>query len=94
MLLKAHDDLALVHKQLDITVAALERVTDFSQQVLEQVIRQLQQDHDWHKGQYFMLLRTALTGRKATPPLFATMATLGRDLTLQRLSQARNKLTK
>ena len=94
LLLKAHDDLALVHKQLDITVAALEQLTNFDQQTLEQVIRQLQQDHDWHKGQYFMLLRTALTGRKATPPLFATIATLGRDLTLQRLGQAQNNLTK
>jgi glutamyl-tRNA synthetase len=32
-----------------------------------------------------MVVRIAATGRKATPPLFETLAVLGRDLTRRRL---------
>ena len=36
----------------------------------------------------FMLLRLAVTGRKASPPLFETMAVLGKEITRRRLRRA------
>ena len=35
-----------------------------------------------------MLLRLAVTGRKASPPLFETMAVLGKEITRRRLRRA------
>ena len=40
-----------------------------------------------------MLLRVAVTGRVATPPLFETMAVLGRERSLARLRDALHRLT-
>jgi len=37
-------------------------------------------------------LKPAVTGKTAAPPLFETMAVLGRDLSLERLSAARDRL--
>jgi glutamyl/glutaminyl-tRNA synthetase len=35
-----------------------------------------------------MLLRVAVTGRTATPPLFETMVALGKEITRRRLRRA------
>ena len=43
-------------------------------------------------GQLFGALRTAVTGQKAAPPLFETMAVLGRETCLVRIEQALGKL--
>jgi glutamyl-tRNA synthetase len=37
-------------------------------------------------------VRVALTGRSVGPPLFELMVALGRDRTLERLRQARDRL--
>jgi glutamyl-tRNA synthetase len=42
----------------------------------------------WKSKHAFMLLRLVVTGRKASPPLFDTMAALGKELTRRRLRQA------
>ena len=39
-------------------------------------------------GQLFMNLRVAVTGSKATPPLFESMEVLGRELCLKRIHEA------
>ncbi|MFH2118155.1 MAG: glutamate--tRNA ligase, partial [Candidatus Paceibacterota bacterium] len=57
-------------------------------ETIEEQLRALQAEHDWHKGQFFMMLRLAVTGKKATPPLFETMTVLGKDLVLKRLNDA------
>ena len=81
-------DAKLVTEQLNLTVAGLEALTDWSNQSLETAIRGLQEKHQWHRGQYFMMLRLAVTGKQATPPLFATIAVLGHNETIGRLKQA------
>lgn len=90
LLKKADND--LVKQQLAETIAVVEQLPAWSDEALEQSIRQLQEAHDWHKGQYFMMVRIAITGEKATPPLFATMRVLGRDLLLERLALAAQQL--
>jgi glutamyl-tRNA synthetase len=44
-------------------------------------------------GELFGLLRVAVTGKTATPPLFETMEILGREHTLERLRSAIRRLT-
>jgi glutamyl-tRNA synthetase len=39
-------------------------------------------------GQLFGVLRVAVTGRTAAPPLFETMAVLGRDRCMRRIAAA------
>ena len=42
----------------------------------------------YKKSQYFMMLRLSVTGKTATPLLFATMAVLGQKKVFQRIDQA------
>ena len=42
--------------------------------------------------QFFGALRTAVTGRTATPPLFETMEVLGRERVLRRMEWAVERL--
>jgi glutamyl-tRNA synthetase len=42
----------------------------------------------WKTKHAFMLLRVAVTGRTATPPLFETMEVLGKEITRRRLRRA------
>jgi glutamyl-tRNA synthetase len=44
-------------------------------------------------GQLFGVIRVATTGKKVAPPLFGTLAILGRDRALERIQQAEKKLS-
>lgn len=76
----------LVKSQLSETKKVLESLTDWNHASIEESIRAVSADNNWPPKQYFMMLRLALTGEKATPPLFETIEVLGRDRTLARLS--------
>ena len=52
---------------------------------LEAFLRKLMSELEWKPKEVFMPLRTALTARKATPPLFATMEVLGKERCRRRL---------
>lgn len=79
--------------QLSETISALEKNQSWKASELEVLIRQLQEKHEYKKSQYFMMIRVALTGKEATPPLFDTMAALGKELTLERLKHAQHLLS-
>lgn len=79
--------------QLSETISALEKNQSWQASELEVLIRQLQEKHEYKKSQYFMMIRVALTGKEATPPLFDTMAALGKELTLERLKHAQHLLS-
>ena len=77
------------------TAQALERVAalvdeaePFDDPTLEARMRALAGDLGWKAGDLFMPVRIAVTGRKATPPLFATMEVLGRQRCRERLQRA------
>jgi glutamyl-tRNA synthetase len=55
---------------------------------LEEVARGWTEQLGWKTKHAFMLLRLAVTGRKASPPLFETMAVLGKEITRRRLRNA------
>ena len=92
LLKKSANNPELVKIELDETISTLESLADFSVNSIEEAIRELQEKHDWKKGQYFMMIRIAITGRKATPPLFETIEVLGKEETIDRLQKAKNLL--
>ena len=55
---------------------------------LEAVIRTYAEGTSWETREFFMTLRVAITGRTASPPLFATMQVLGQAVCLTRLEDA------
>lgn len=57
-------------------------------EALEGVIRPLAAELELKTGELFGLIRVAVTGRTAAPPLFETMAVLGRERCLARLEAA------
>ena len=76
-----------VAEQLQALIEQLTSI-DWNIQTIETTIRQLQEKNDWKKKQFFMMVRVATTGQKATTPLFETMHLIGKDAILQRLTQA------
>ena len=71
--------------------AALEQLREspsFENQHLEEMLRAAGQELGLSPRHFFGLLRTAVTGRTVTPPLFETMEVLGRERVLRRLERA------
>ena len=66
----------------------LSNLAEWSHETLESALRQLATDLGVKTGQLFGLLRVAVTGRTIAPPLFETMAVLGPERTLRRISAA------
>jgi len=60
--------------------------------VLEEEARAWATERTWKTKHAFMLLRLVVTGRKASPPLFDTMAVLGKEVTRRRLRQAAQRI--
>ncbi len=61
-------------------------------EAIEAPLRRLVEERGWKAGDLFMAVRVAVTGRAATPPLFATMVALGKERTLDRLDRAIERL--
>jgi glutamyl-tRNA synthetase len=61
---------------------------------LEELGRAWCEAHGWKPKHGFMVLRLAVTGRKASPPLFETMAVLGKEITRRRLRRVAELLSK
>ena len=71
----------------------LKELAAFDAESLEALLRPLAVELGLKTGQLFGALRTAVTGRTATPPLFQTMAVLGKERCLQRIEAALGKLS-
>jgi glutamyl-tRNA synthetase len=79
---------AEVAEQLTQTINKIQNISEWSLDTLETSIRGLQEEKEYKKSQYFMMVRVSVTGRQATPPLFETMMVLGKDVVLERLQNA------
>ncbi|MBA7664695.1 Glutamate--tRNA ligase [subsurface metagenome] len=77
---------------LDITKQRLEQLTLFDTESLEALLRPLAVELGLKTGQLFGTLRVAVTGRTAAPPLFQTMAVLGKEQCLKRIGVALDRL--
>ncbi len=78
----------LAIKALEAGLETLRRSEVFDADSLEAVLRPMAEELGLKTGQFFGTLRTAVTGRTAAPPLFQTMAVLGREACLRRIEAA------
>ncbi|HLF03807.1 MAG TPA: glutamate--tRNA ligase [Dehalococcoidia bacterium] len=97
-----YDSANLVQKGMDQpgTLAALQRALavltaapSFEHGVMEESLRAAVAELGLSPRQFFGVLRVAVTGRTATPPLFETMEVLGRPRVLARLEAAIQRLS-
>ena len=72
-------------RALAIASQRLEEVTTWDATTLENILRPLATELNLSTGKFFGLLRVAVTGCTAAPPLFQTMAVLGKEKCLKRL---------
>ena len=68
--------------------SVLAEVEPFEAEAMEQPMRALSEELGLKAGQLFGILRWAVTGQKVAPPLFGSLAIVGRELTLARLDAA------
>src|SRR5438034_2355873 len=86
------DDPSEALKALAAVIARLEALEAWVHEALESAIRPLAEELGVKTGELFGVLRVAVTGKTATPPLFETMEILARERTLDRLRSARKRL--
>jgi glutamyl-tRNA synthetase len=79
---------ALVGRGLLALVDRLELRDGWDVAMLEEEARAWCTEQGWKTKHAFMLLRLAVTGRKASPGLFDTMVVLGKELVRRRLRLA------
>jgi glutamyl-tRNA synthetase len=73
---------------LEAVLRAIEGTDPWQHAVLEAAIRPLAEQFGVKTGDLFGLVRVAVTGKTATPPLFETIEVLGRERTIERLRSA------
>ena len=84
-------DAALGRRVLQHALELLATV-NFDHDSLDQALRAAASQLGLKAGQAFQPIRVAICGRKNAPPLFETMAVLGRDVCLARIRQAEASL--
>ena len=77
---------------LKITRERLEKQAGFDAASLEAMMRPLAEELKFKAGQLFGAVRTAVSGRTATPPLFQMMTVLGKERALVRIDDAIKRL--
>jgi len=82
----------LTTKALAVTNQRLRQLESFDAESLEAMLRPLAAELGLKTGQLFGTLRVAVTGRTAAPPLFQTMAVLGKERCLRRIEAALDRL--
>ena len=93
----SYDTALLIQKGMDAsrtreallhTRDLLVKIQDWDHTIIEPLMRELVANLGLKAGQLFGTVRTAISGRTATPPLFEMMEVLGRDVTMKRIEQA------
>jgi glutamyl-tRNA synthetase len=89
---KFADDPAAASEALRIATEAAGGAVGWSHEALEAAIRPVAEKLSIKAGDLFGVIRVAITGRTAAPPLFETMEILGRDRSLARMDDALKRL--
>jgi len=84
LLLKGKLDAKSAARAIKIASQNLEQAATWDAATLEGILRSLAVELNLPTGELFGLLRVAVTGRTAAPPLFQTMAVLGKEKCLKR----------
>ena len=77
---------------LNNSISSLDNIKEWTTESLEADIRPLTDKIGVKAGLFFGVLRVAITGRTASPPLFQTMEVLGRSRCMKRMQSAVEKL--
>ena len=85
-------DASATRAALDAAADALAALPDFEAGTQEAAMRALADALGLKVGQLFGALRAAVTGRQVSPPLFETMAIIGRETCLARIRAAAARL--
>lgn len=81
-----------VDQVLDEGTAALTALETWEVETIESALRTIPEKLGIGAGKTFQPLRVAVTGSSVSPPLFESLAALGRERTLERLGRARKEL--
>lgn len=73
-------------------IPIFEAVPENNPEVSEETLRGLAEELDLKAGQLFGILRAAVTGQPVSPPLFESMAIIGKPLVVSRLRKALQSL--
>ncbi|MEK7525184.1 MAG: glutamate--tRNA ligase [Patescibacteria group bacterium] len=73
-------------KYLADALSVLEK-NAWTKEAIESALANSANEKGWHRGDYFMALRLAITGSRVTPPLTESMLIIGQDEILARLKQ-------
>ena len=73
---------------LSLARERLSSISDFTIESVEAELKGIAKEQDIKFGQVFMPVRIAVTGKKATPPLFESIVALGQADSLRRIDQA------
>jgi glutamyl-tRNA synthetase len=92
-LLLSKIDKAAAIKSLQTSAAKMNSLNSWEAASLEAVFRPLADELKLKTSVFFGLLRVAITGRTAAPPLFQTMEILGKARCLKRLTAALDKIS-
>ncbi|MBD3366130.1 glutamate--tRNA ligase [candidate division WWE3 bacterium] len=65
-----------------------EGVKEWSVEILDQTSHELIEKHDYSPKEAFMTVRVAISGRKATPPLFDMLGLIGKEKSVNRLKES------
>ena len=70
----------------------IDRLVEWTDAVIESELRAFGESAGWSVKELFMAVRIATTGRSATPPLFETLAVLGKETCRRRIRKAADLL--
>lgn len=85
---------AEMHTALAAAVSAVKALTEPKPEAFEQTIRGVAESLGWKAGDVFMLVRVAVTGSSASPPLYESCVVLGWPAVFRRLDAALQHLSK
>lgn len=74
------------------SIAVLEPLPSFAAPAIEETLRPLPDELGLKAREFFGTLRIACTGKEVAPPLFESLAILGKEATLKRLKNAQSLL--
>lgn len=74
-------------KIIDSVITRLNSLKDFSKEKIEKTLREMLDELSVSARKAFMLIRVAISGKKVSPPLFESIYILGKNKTIQRLTE-------
>jgi glutamyl-tRNA synthetase len=78
-------------KIIDSVITRLNSLKDFSKEKIEKTLREMLDELSVSAKKAFMLIRVAISGKKVSPPLFESIYILGKNKTIQRLTEFKKR---